>query len=103
VRQEQQLSLNLSAAKFGGATFVEERDGARLLSQLRRTFNALKDSRWHTLSELAQITGDPPASVSARLRDLRKPSFGNHVVERRYVRRGLFEYRLRLELGNRGD
>ena len=38
-------------------------------------------------------TGDPEASVSARLRDLRKKRFGSHIITRRYVSDGLWQYR----------
>jgi hypothetical protein len=51
------------------------------------------DHQWHTLADLA-TTGDPEASVSARLRDLRKPKFGGFHIERRYVSAGLWAYRL---------
>jgi uncharacterized membrane protein len=49
---------------------------------------------WWTLAELARATGYPEASISARLRDLRKPKFGGYTVERQYVERGLFRYRV---------
>ena len=54
----------------------------------------MRDGLEHTLAELHQITKDPEASISARLRDLRKPKFGSHDIQRRYVERGLFVYRL---------
>jgi hypothetical protein len=52
---------------------------------------------WLTLAELEGFTGHPQASISARLRDFRRPKFGGHTVERR--RRGgpssgTYEYRL---------
>lgn len=47
-----------------------------------------------SLAAIAKLTGDPEASVSARLRDFRKLRFGGHTVERRYVEVGLFEYRV---------
>lgn len=56
----------------------------------------MKDGSWHTLPEIAAGTGDPEASISARLRDLRKPRFGSYVVDRRRRSQGLFEYRLRV-------
>ena len=80
--------------EFDGETFDPERDAARLNAQLFRVYRALKDGQWHTLSDLALITGDPTPSISARLRDLRKAKFGGHVITRRYVDRGLWEYRL---------
>lgn len=35
-----------------------------------------------------------PQSVSARVRDLRKAKYGSHIVDRRYVGNGVYEYRL---------
>lgn len=77
-----------------GSTYVHERDGVRLHKQHERVLLALRNGAWWTLAQLSTHTGDPEASVSARLRDLRKPRFGSHEIDRRYVRRGLFEYRL---------
>jgi DNA-binding IclR family transcriptional regulator len=79
-----------------GSTYVHERDARRLAGQHCRVLAYLKDGQWHTLAEIAEHTGDPEASVSARLRDLRKPKFGGYIVEREYVARGLFRYRLRV-------
>ena len=80
--------------EFDGATFEPARDHDRLNAQLTRVFTAMRDYDWHTLSELARLTGDPTPSVSARIRDLRKEKFGGHVIARRYCDRGLWEYRL---------
>jgi hypothetical protein len=77
-----------------GATFDPARDGQRLAAQHHRVLARLRDGEWWTLRRLAQATGDPEASISARLRDLRKERFGSHLIERRYVERGLFQYRL---------
>jgi hypothetical protein len=82
------------APAFDGVTFDQDRDGSRLNAQLSRVLAVLKGGCWHTLADVAARTGDPEASVSARIRDLRKPRFGGYVVERRYVERGLWEYRL---------
>ena len=76
---------------FGGETYSEPRDGQRLKAQLGRVRRLMADSRWRTLSEIAEATGDPEASVSARLRDLRKLGY---TVEREYVARGLWRYRV---------
>lgn len=77
-----------------GSTYLHSRDGKRLHAQHHRVLAFMRDGRWHTLEAISEATGDPEASVSARLRDLRKDRFGAHLIERRYVRRGLFEYRL---------
>ena len=74
-----------------GSTFDLERDGKRLGNQARRVFEVMRDGQWHTLEQIAERTGDPEASVSARLRQFR--GFGM-VVEREFVLRGLWRYRM---------
>ncbi|QOR55390.1 MAG: hypothetical protein SHS37scaffold145_41 [Phage 71_18] len=64
-----------------GATYRRHADYVRLGAQARRVWDAMSDGAWHTLAELATITGDPEASISARLRDFRKESWGGHTVE----------------------
>lgn len=77
-----------------GQTYDHARDGARLAGQHARVLAFMRDERWHTLAEIALHTRDPESSVSARLRDLRKPKFGGHTVEREFVKDGLHRYRL---------
>lgn len=77
-----------------GKTYNHARDARRLAGQHCRVLAFMQDERWHTLSEIAVYTRDPEASVSARLRDLRKPRFGSYTIQREYVERGLFRYRL---------
>jgi hypothetical protein len=79
---------------FDGDDYNHERDSDRLTGQLLRIFEVVKDSRWRTLKEIALLTGDPEASISAQLRHLRKPRFGSHEVEKQYVDRGLYKYRV---------
>jgi hypothetical protein len=79
---------------FDGATIDHERDTERLTKQLDSVRAWMISGHWRTLASLAELTGAPESSVSARLRDLRKPKFGCYKVERRYVKRGLFEYRV---------
>lgn len=79
---------------FDGVTIDPARDKPRLFPQLQRVGDVMADGRWLTLEKIGEATGDPQASVSARLRDFRKPKFGGHEVERRYVSEGLHEYRL---------
>lgn len=52
------------------------------------------DGDWWTLTALSAVTGAPEASVSARIRDLKKARFGSHKIESQYVRRGLWQYRM---------
>lgn len=95
---------NLDASKlpaphpdFDGATYRVENDRTRLGAQAQRVWDRMLDQEWRTLAELSSATRDPEASVSARLRDLRKQPWGGHVVERRHrgpASDGLYEYRL---------
>jgi hypothetical protein len=84
------------APRFDGAVYDPARDQARLTKQLGRVFDVMKGGAWRTLQEIASATGDPETSVSAQLRHLRKPRFGEYVVEkrRRYAAGGTWEYRL---------
>lgn len=79
---------------FGGLTFEPTRDGERLWQQYQRVFDCMHDGQWRTLADIAAATAAPTHSVSARLRDMRKAKFGAHEVERGYLSRGLFRYRL---------
>jgi hypothetical protein len=79
---------------FDGATYRRDRDHARLSGQLGRVADALADGRWWTLAALAARTGDPEASVSARIRDLRKGRFGGYTVLAESVGAGTWRYRL---------
>ena len=85
---------------FDGETYDPGEDYVRLGRQANDVWRTLVDNRthWLTLHLLAELTGHPEASVSARLRDFRKEKFGAHEVLRRRVEklvgRGLHEYRL---------
>lgn len=82
---------------FDGKTYDPAMDHDRLKKQLGRVFVALSAGEWLTLAELEAQTGDPQASISARLRDLRKQKFGGYAIARRprgARESGLFEYRL---------
>jgi hypothetical protein len=96
-----QDSLYLGVSmQFDGQTYEPEFDQPRLTTQMGRVWLALREGHWLTLSELAARVGAPEASVSARLRDLRKERFGNHAVLRRPRgdrKGGLFEYQLVLQ------
>jgi len=79
--------------RFDGDTFDPILDAPRLEKQIDRVYAAVRHGGWMSLREVAQATGDPETSVSARLRDLRKDRFGGHDIQRRRRARGLWEYR----------
>ena len=88
------MSEALQVPTRDGATYDHDRDGLRLHKQHNRVLALMRDGCWRTLAQIAAGTNDPEASVSARLRDLRKPRFGSYNVERRYAGEGLWEYRI---------
>ena len=83
-------------SKFNGAGYVPARDDERLSRQIDRGRIAMADGQWRTLGEIADITGDPEASISAQLRHLRKAKHGGHKVYKEHVENGLFLYKLEL-------
>lgn len=86
--------MNQHSFRFDGSDYDRDRDDARLTGQLLRIWEVVQDQQWRTLSEIAKLTGDPEASVSAQLRHLRKPRFGSHTVEKMYIDKGLYKYRV---------
>ena len=86
-----------AATPIDGSTYEAKFDSDRLGDQSRRVWELMSDGNWRTLREISEAVGSPEASVSARLRDLRKPKWGGWCVERRRrgeAERGLFEYRV---------
>src|SRR5689334_6409987 len=87
---------------FDGPSYDPVFDHARLTKQLGRVFECMRDGAWRTLQEIADVTGDPHASISAQLRHLRKPRFGASDVQKRrrgLPEHGLYEYRLVVATG----
>lgn len=78
--------------KIQGSTFNPDLDSERLAKQSSRVFALMKDGRARTLREISDATGDPEASVSARLRDLRRLGLTVNRQRRGDEKRGLFEY-----------
>ena len=91
---EGQLKLDWDTVRFNGPNYDAKRDDARLPGQLQRVFKAMKDGEWRSLGDIEEVTGDPQASISAQLRHLRKPRFGGHEVDKKYLGNGLYHYKL---------
>lgn len=81
-------------AQFDGATYHPALDQKRLSGQLERVHKLLSDGNWWGLKSLAYAADGSEAAVSARIRDLRKERFGSHVIERRRIAGGLYQYRM---------
>lgn len=88
--------------EFGGDTFNAKRDSAALTRQLDEVRSVMLGGGWHTLAELSETVSKAlgikatEASVSARLRDLRKLKHGSYNIEKRARAntKRLFEYHL---------
>ena len=78
---------------FDGDTITPE-DFPRLNRQLRAVYDLMRDGAWRSLRQISNRTGEPEASISARLRDLRKPKFGRFKVLRRNEGGGFFVYQV---------
>jgi hypothetical protein len=87
------------APLFGGKTFDEELDSARLTKNLEKIRDyMLSHEGFRTPSEIRRWLNLPPETeITARLRDLRKPKFGAYEVtaRRRWLGGGVYEYRVR--------
>lgn len=81
---------------FDGSTYERAKDCKRLNRQFDAVEKLMKDGKWRSLRDISLELDFPEASVSARLRDMRKPRFGAYVVERRRVDCDLFQYRVKL-------
>lgn len=76
-------------------TDLRREDHSRLRKQFSEVQQLMSDGKWRTLREIGGALRFPEASVSARLRDMRKPKFGAYVVERRRVMDSTYyEYRV---------
>lgn len=79
--------------RFNGPD-LQSTDTPRLEKQHERIKRVVSRGDWMSLTEIASITGDPEASISAQLRHLRKPRFGSYEVQRRRRTEGTYEYRV---------
>lgn len=79
---------------FDGETYDPALDHERLTRQLGRVWAVLNRGGWWTLEQLGAAVRAPEASVSARLRDLRKPKFGGYQIERERGESGQWRYRM---------
>ena len=82
---------------FDGSDIEPEMDNVRLTGQILRIWKLMKDGQYRTLPEIERATGDMTSSISAQLRNLKKPQFGSHGLEKRSRgdrQHGYWEYRI---------
>jgi len=87
--------FDIDAPHFNGPAYSPQHDHVRLTGQIKRVYNVMASHKWYTLDEIAGLTGDPHASISAQLRHLRKERFGSHTIDKRPRgdrANGLWEY-----------
>jgi hypothetical protein len=88
------INSSTKTSRFNGADYKHERDSERLTNQHADIFNLMADGEFRTLSQIEALTGHHESSISAQLRHMRKERFGSHIVNRRHILNGLFEYQL---------
>jgi hypothetical protein len=92
--------VNAMRSKFGGDVSIaldEKRLGKQLARVKEVLVKAAAIKAWVTLRELSVLTNFGEASISARIRDLRKDHFGGYTVQRRRrgdPTKGIWEYLL---------
>lgn len=82
---------------FHGSDYEPKHDKARLTSQIKVIFDLMKDAKFRTLGEISELTGYGESSISAQLRNLRKPQNGGHTVNKMVIGSreiGLYSYQL---------
>jgi hypothetical protein len=100
--------VNSKGKIFDGAAYEPSRDRVRLALQVERVRVFMLGGEWHTLREIKTALEDlyvpavfPESSISAQLRNLRKPGYSYRLLKRRRVGvhgpgAGIWEYRLLL-------
>ena len=86
--------LDIETWEPKGATIVPSLDTDRLRTQYRAVRGLMIDGHWRTLREISDALKAPEASVSARLRDLRKNGYDVQRQRRGDPKKGLHEYRV---------
>lgn len=86
----------MTRPRFAGSDYDEKVDGPRLAGQILRIRECMEGAGYLTLYQIELSTGDPQASISAQIRNLRKTANGGHTVDKRRRGKpgaGCWEYR----------
>jgi hypothetical protein len=62
------------------------------IPQIERVYNLMIDGRKRTLAEISVAVGGPEASISARIRELRRAGNGGYDVRSEYFSKGCWVY-----------
>mgnify|MGYP001559872049 CR=1 FL=1 len=90
----------LNPKAFGGGTYEPDKDYERLTQELGMVEALMGDQVWRTSQEVADTLGLLQDTAGARLRDLRKPEYGQYpCISRRREGQRCYEY----QLGERGE
>ena len=81
-------------AQFGAVLPDDPKIKKRASTQRIQLFYRMKGGSYWTLEELSSMTGIFVQSVSARLRDFRKPQYGGHTVVKKMLNEGVWQYKL---------
>lgn len=74
---------------------MTEDDKKRIANLRAAVYEVVKDGRPRTFEQIADAIGagkNSIPSISARLRDFRKPEYGGYVIDKKQIRPGLFAY-----------
>jgi hypothetical protein len=81
---------------YSSTSTLDPEDLPRIASLLRRVQDLMSDGAWRSLAQIRDACGGSETSVSARLRDLRRPEHGGFAVLRQRRPSGLYLYSLDL-------
>jgi hypothetical protein len=67
----------------------------KMNSKMLAVLQFMLDGQWRSLRQISEGTAYPSLTgLSACIRSLRKPEYGSHMIEKRFVTESLYEYRL---------
>lgn len=69
-------------------------DMSKLPSKHDKVLDVMKGGELFTVDQLVDATGFLPTSVATMVRNLRKPQYGGHTVERVHLGNRLYAWRL---------
>jgi hypothetical protein len=100
-----ELIAKLPPLNYHGITYESQFDHSRLNAQQQRVHEVMRRGEWRTLRQISDETGDPEASVSARLRSYRSDEYLKQffIMQSERIptleRRGFWRYRLLVKSG----